>query len=579
MKDPHLLLRRRPFWLGTVIALVVAAVLIAFLQRQYTTEQQALTVQMYRQVCERTAALLVGRLRHRLGAAILETIERIDHDAIAEFQIADVAPQLAAGLAQHPYVDRFFIWSYRAPAQFRDQILFFRPVASGDPAETPITNAAGESLGALFPDRERGQAVMKAATDPQNGGVTFLAEQRMFGGVPYQVIIHQFGSPPPIRTVRGIIGYTVNLSTVRQRILRNMLAEELAATIHENLPRLSFSVMDEGGGMVYGSPPRAGAPSATAPLELTFFSEDIPRVFVNSRLQSPQWYLTVAHESSAQPGATRPYLFGAIISLIVIALVCAVTVHRQSTRLSEMHSEFVSNVSHQLRTPLSLLLATAETLRLQRVRTPEKVEEYTRRLENQAARLARLVDQILRFSRIQAGLDAYEFKRLDLVPLVRAALDRFDAPDSDDRLLLTFDGPGDEIPVEADSAALEEVLVNLLDNALKYGDARNEVHVTVKQSQHEALVSVRDRGKGIAPTDLPHIFDRFYRGRSNGHQSRGFGLGLAIVHDIVRAHRGRVAVHSEVGVGSEFLVYLPMSASAATTRREAAATVTAAVRS
>src|SRR5262245_62691327 len=106
----HPYLRRRPFWLGTVITLVVAAVLIAYLHRQYTTEQQELTIQLYRQVCERTAALLVGRLRYRFGAVVRETIERIDHEAIAQYQLAEVAPALAAGLAEHPFIERFFLW-------------------------------------------------------------------------------------------------------------------------------------------------------------------------------------------------------------------------------------------------------------------------------------------------------------------------------------------------------------------------------------------------------------------------------------------------------------------------------------
>jgi signal transduction histidine kinase len=556
----HPYLQRRPFWLGTVIALVAAAVLIAYLQRQYTTEQQELTVQMYRQVCERTAALLVGRLRHRFGAVVLETIERIDHEAVAEFQLADVTPQLRAGLAQHPFVDRFFLWGYHAPRALRDQVVFFRPVATGAPGEIPVSDVSGASLGAFYVDAEQGRALVGADPPAQYGGLTFLAEQRVFGGVPYQVIIHHFGTPPPLRAIRGIIGYTVNLSTVRQKTVRDILVAELKESIHETSPRLNFSVVDEHGGLVYGSPARHGMPTATAALDLSFFSEDVPKVFVNSRLNSPQWHLIVASDSADPPLAARPYLFVAVISLIVIALICAVTVHRQSARLSEMHSEFVSNVSHQLRTPLSLLLATAETLQLQRVRTPEKVEEYTRRLENQAARLARLVDQILRFSRIEAGLDLYEFKRLDLARLVQAALDRFDVPDSERLSSLTFEGPSDEVPVDADSTALEEVLVNLLDNALKYGDARNEVRVTVQHCGNEALVSVRDHGRGISPADLPHVFDRFYRGRSNGHQSRGFGLGLAIVNDIVRAHRGRVTVHTEVGIGSDFRVYLPVAA-------------------
>lgn len=556
-------------WLGTVIALVLAAVLIAYLHRQYTTEQQALTLQLYQQVCERTAALLVDRLQYRFGAVVRETLERIDHRAVERYEPAAVAPQLAAGLVEHPFVERFFIWSDKGPAAWRDQMLFFRPVARGSADEIPITGGDGEPSGAFFVDPEQGLALMNTAVDPRYRRVTFIAEQTLFRGVPYQVVIHQFGTPPPLRSVRGIIGYTVNLTTVRQRILREVIASELKATIPQTFPHLQFNVVDEHGEVVYGSRPRTGVPTATAVLDMSFFADDIATVFVDNRLHGPLWHLLVSTGANEPPAARRQYLFAAVFLLIVIALTCAVSVYRQSLRLSEMHSEFVSNVSHQLRTPLSILMATAETLRLHRVRTPDKIDEYARRLENQAARLARLVEQILRFSRIKAGLDLYRFERLDLAGLVEGALARFDAPDSEHGFSLTFEGPGEEVPVEADPAALEEMLVNLLENALKYGDGRTRVLVSVHRRGGDAIVSVRDDGRGIAAADLPHIFDRFYRGGSQGRQSQGFGLGLAIVSDIVRAHRGRVTVDSAPGTGTDFRVSLPISGGAiyATSRR------------
>lgn len=556
MQHPYL---RRPFWLGTVIALVLAAVLIAYLNRQYTAEQEKLTLQLYRQVCESTATLLVERLRHRFGAVVRDTIERIDHEAIAQYQLAAVAPQLAAGLLEHPFIERFFLWSYQAPSPLRDQVLFFRQEASGGVDEITVANSKDRQPWAFFADQEQGPAIVTAASDPKHGGVTFIAEQLVFRGVPHQVIIHQFGMPPPMRMVRGLIGYTVNLSTMRQRIGREILPEALKATVPQAFPDLSFTVLDEGGGLVYGSHPRTGVATASAALDLSFFSEDIAMVFITDRLDAPQWRLVVSSESTEDLPVRRQYLFAAIIVLIAIALVCAVTVHQQSTRLSEMHSEFISNVSHQLRTPLSLLLATTETLRLQRVRTPDKISEYARRLENQAARLARLVDQILKFSRVQAGLGVYEFGRVDLVALVRSAFTRFDTPHSESLLSMKVDEPGHDVSVDADSAALEEMLVNLLENAFKYSEGRTEVIVTVKRFENEALISVRDHGIGIDPADLPHVFDRFYRGRATGRQSQGFGLGLAIVSDIVRAHGGRATVNSMLGVGSEFRVYLPVA--------------------
>jgi signal transduction histidine kinase len=116
----------------------------------------------------------------------------------------------------------------------------------------------------------------------------------------------------------------------------------------------------------------------------------------------------------------------------------------------------------------------------------------------------------------------------------------------------------DGVPlVKADPTALEQVVWNLMENAVKYGQEGNAIDVAVSSNARQVVVTVSDRGEGIASEDLPKIFDRFYRGRANGHERRGFGLGLAYVQKVVIAHRGSISVNSEPGRGSEFRVYLP----------------------
>jgi len=116
------------------------------------------------------------------------------------------------------------------------------------------------------------------------------------------------------------------------------------------------------------------------------------------------------------------------------------------------------------------------------------------------------------------------------------------------------------VPVDGDPVALEHVILNLLENAVKYGpDAGNEVRVGVRTAGRQAIVTVADRGAGIARADLPHIFEKFYRGRVDGPTRRGFGLGLAIVRAAIDAHGGTVRVSSEPGRGSVFTVSLPLA--------------------
>jgi signal transduction histidine kinase len=215
----------------------------------------------------------------------------------------------------------------------------------------------------------------------------------------------------------------------------------------------------------------------------------------------------------------------------------------------------VAHASHQLKTPLSLLSAAAETLQMDRIRSPDKLAEYLDTIRAEAAHLSALVQRVLEFSRLQQPR-SYEFEPVDLGALARETVDAFARGLSSRHV--TFDvqqeGPGPY--VRADPAALEQVLANLLDNAVKYSDAIKQITVRVRTARDRAIVDIVDRGVGIAPGDHERIFERFYRASGASHRP-GFGLGLPIVRELVRAHGGRVSVASVLGEGSTFSVTLP----------------------
>jgi signal transduction histidine kinase len=551
-------LRRRPLWLAALVALVLAALLVAYLLRQYLAEQHERTTAIYQGICEQTATALVAQLRQALASAVLDTLEAMNHVDPAQYRIANVAPVFAAGLASHPYVDRFFLWSLQGPPEYKDEVLFFRTSAPQTRDDIPIRSSTGEIIGSLYRDEEPGRDFLRAARAPENGGRTFVLIERTFGGPSYHVVIHQWGAVLPSRNIVGVIGYTVDLTKVRRRIFGELLTNTLPRVLPDGArsPDLRFSVLDEQQRLVFGAASEAALPSATASLDLSFFPIEIPRAWVADRVTPARWHLVVSAASPDESPATQTYLFVAVMLLLFTAMICAVAINRQSARLAQMHADFVVNVTHQLRTPLSLLAATSETLSLERVRTPEKVKQYAAVLHSQTARLSRLVEQVLRFSRIEAGAGVYEFQQVDLVNLTRTAVDRFVVP-ARVGAAVRFEGPEGMLPVSADPLAIDEVLANLLENAVKYSNGDIDIVVRVAKVGKEAVVSVKDRGAGIAATDLPHVFDKFYRGSNGGGSSRGFGLGLAIVHDIVRAHRGRVHVESVPNRGSEFSVFLP----------------------
>jgi signal transduction histidine kinase len=321
-------------------------------------------------------------------------------------------------------------------------------------------------------------------------------------------------------------------------------------------------VEDGSGVRVAGPETRAGPmPSATQPFELLFFPSRELGNYMAPLPAVARWRLIVQPESPLPDGSpTGLWLLSAVVLLLVIAVLCAVGVNREAVRLSELQADFVMNVSHQLRTPLAMLSGAAETLGLERLRSPEKVKAYADIVQAQTRRLSALVDQILHFHSADAADAAAAWQRIDLGALVAHAAS--DVRVLADRIPIAIDveTPPEPLVVDGDPVALEHALLNLLENAVKYGAGPdNAVRVGLAALDGRAILTVADRGVGIERSDLPHIFEKFFRGRVEGPTRRGFGLGLAIVRSTVLAHGGEIGVESQPGRGSVFTVSLPLA--------------------
>jgi signal transduction histidine kinase len=262
--------------------------------------------------------------------------------------------------------------------------------------------------------------------------------------------------------------------------------------------------------------------------------------------------------------ANASFLFNLSLSaLLALALIgglaFALRAAGRAMALSEMKSDFVSNVSHELRTPLASIRVFAELLRLGRVTAPEKVREYGGTIEAEIRRLTALINNILDFARIESGRKTYQFASADLGCLVEGVLHGFEMRLSSIGFQVRYTSPDSPLPpVEMDADAITQALLNLLDNAVKYSGASREIAVRLAREGDEAVLSVTDRGIGIAREEQPRIFERFHR-VSTGlvHDVKGSGLGLSIVHHIMQAHHGQVTVESEPGRGSTFALRMP----------------------
>jgi signal transduction histidine kinase len=229
--------------------------------------------------------------------------------------------------------------------------------------------------------------------------------------------------------------------------------------------------------------------------------------------------------------------------------------------LARLKSDFVANVSHELRTPLSLIRLYAETLEMGRLTNPDKPQQYYRIIREESERLTALINNILDFSRIEAGRKEYDFRETDLPRLVRETLDAYRYQIEQNGF--TFQEQiEDGLPVvRVDREAIARSLLNLINNAVKYSPQEKFLSVRLFRAGDEIKLEVADHGMGIPIQEQSKIFEKFYRvGDPLVHNTKGSGLGLSLVRHIVQAHGGNVSVESAPGKGSTFTIVLPVMA-------------------
>jgi signal transduction histidine kinase len=231
-------------------------------------------------------------------------------------------------------------------------------------------------------------------------------------------------------------------------------------------------------------------------------------------------------------------------------------------KLARLKSDFVANVSHELRTPLALIRLYAETLELGRLTAQEKYPEYFRIIREESERLTALINNILDFSRIEAGRKEYEFKETNLAELVRTTLDSYRFQIEQNGFAFEEHISGDIPPVNVDREAIARSLLNLVNNALKYSKDQKYIGVSLYRSNGSIKLEVQDHGIGIAAVEQDKIFEKFYRcGDPLVHNTKGSGLGLSLVRHIAQAHGGNVSVESVPEKGSKFTIALPIDPS------------------
>jgi signal transduction histidine kinase len=253
-------------------------------------------------------------------------------------------------------------------------------------------------------------------------------------------------------------------------------------------------------------------------------------------------------------------ILGAITLLLGAGIVLTHRNVAKEMALARLKSDFVSNVSHELRTPLSLIRLYAETLEMGRLTSPEKYQEYYRIIRKESERLTALINNILDFSRIEAGRKEYELRETDMRELVHTTLDSYRYQIEQNGFAFEEKLAADVPPLRVDREAVSRSLLNLVNNALKYSSDRKYIGVNLYRDDGNVKLEVIDHGIGIPAEEQPKIFEKFYRvGDPLVHNTKGSGLGLSLVRHIVQAHGGKVSVDSSPGEGSKFTIALPVN--------------------
>lgn len=316
-------------------------------------------------------------------------------------------------------------------------------------------------------------------------------------------------------------------------------------------PRL-YQVVDDRGDVIYGYD--FTRISSSNLVEMSF-SETVD-----------QWRLRVAQRDAGALATENPrqfvdlILIGSALAVIVTGLVILLLGLRRERRANALKSEFISNVSHELKTPLSIISMFGEMLAMGRTRSAEQATEYAEIIWKESMRLARLIDNVLDFAKMERGADAYEFAEGDFADVVLRAVElsarRLTNADMEIHTQVAQDVP----PTSIDSNALTLAVLNLIENAVKYAAEGKRIEVSVDCDDQRVTLSVRDFGPGIALEEQDRVFDRFYRAKAIRLKPiRGSGIGLALVKHIAEAHGGDVSVDSTPGHGATFRLWIPVT--------------------
>jgi signal transduction histidine kinase len=533
------------------IGVLLPLLILTYMQYRSLAELQHKTKGAFKDNLRQGLTIVENKMKQRLQGVAVKTLNPIgtmqlsSPEAAAEFEryFADVK-------RSHSEIAQIFVFPYS-----RDQQ---KPNTYGYQYSDKFAKLAPAEL-------TPAQAYIQFQFDKARMAQSFLDADRKY------LFVHDSCAtcPPNIQTQKGIYlfyplheqngfaGVLLNEGFVSKGLIARSISEVLHASnsnsdsIHS---AFTIKVTDENGQVLFSN--------AAIQNEL----------ILESNLDRPfsSWKAAIGLENTNLDDLARDsFLHSAGVTVLVLVfllggIALAIRATDREARLAQAKSDFVSNVSHELKTPLSTISLFSEILELGRVNNEEKKQEYYRIIRHESRRLNKTIDNILDFSRIEAGRKRYELVAGDMAAVINNVLSthRYQIISAGFDVQTSIEPDLPSVLIDRD--AMTQAISNLLDNAIKYSGKVKQLSITARTLGSDLSIEMADHGVGIPPAEQTKVFEKFYRvGNGLVHDVKGSGLGLALVKHIIEAHNGTTSVASDVGKGSRFTILLPLARNAA----------------
>ncbi len=536
---------------GLAIAVAIPVAVLFYFQFRSLSDLGRSSAVVLRQLSKEAADGVTKTTQDALKQPYINAFLRVTQGRSEPLDLPFIQNAFEHSLTTETFVKRYYVWSDVTDTH-RDEVLAIDRAHDGFVENPPEGAMMVKRFHELAPEK-RAISVFETTID---GHRTYFQGQLRF-------------TFPSRERLTSFVAAQIDAEALRQQYIPQLVAGKLASVEGPvGFPPLQVTVLDADGKVVY--PPKAAPPTQwvdARTFPLVFFDPELAGYAAPERRKPEQWHLLTGYGNQSIPAIIasreRPQraMMAMLAGVMALGVFFIARAAAREVRLAELKANFVSSVSHDLKTPLALIQLFAETLELGRMKSTDRAHEYYRIINSEARKLTRLINNLLDFSKIEAGLRRYKLEPVDLGELTRRVVESLESQFRHNQYEVSVRVADHLPPVLLDPEAAEQALENLLSNAMKYSPEHRDIQVEVDAVDGYGRVRVSDRGIGIAPKLQRKIFRKFYRIQHDaGTGPQGTGLGLAIVEHIMRGHNGFVRVDSELGRGSTFTLHFPVFA-------------------